>query len=114
MSPVTFTKDNSFIISYRALWSLQLGPQKTSCIISEEGAGAGDGRETKKTLKQPGKNMPVVSKVAWATKALWGVEGLKVQKGRSCEGTEVLQCCDLGNTDWSGSEPIHSMFPISV
>lgn len=114
MSPVTFTKDNSFIINYRALWSLQLGPQKTSCIISEEGAGVGDGGETMQTLKQPGKNTPVVSKVARAINALWWVEGLKVQKGRSHEGMEVLQCCDLGNTDWSESEPIHSMLPISV
>jgi len=76
--------------------------------------GAGGAGETKQTLKQEGKNMPMVSKVAWATNALWWVEGLKVQKGRSHEGTEVLQCCDLGNTDWSESEPVHSMLPISV
>lgn len=114
MSPVTFTKDNSFIKNYRALWSLQLGPQKTSWIISREGVGAGDGGETKKTLKQPGENMPLVSKVAWATNTLWRVEGLEVQKGRSHQGTKVMQCCDLGNTDWSESEPFHSMLPISV
>lgn len=51
MSPVTFTKDNSFIINYQALWSLQLGPQKTSWIISEEGGGSRRWRENEENFE---------------------------------------------------------------